>query len=359
MSRKILMPVRTVADWGGVHEWTVEAAKALIANGNEVTFVGEGQVFQSRAEETGANFFPIAWSNANEVVDPILDEIEFDLIFSHAPAARELGLKLNRRKPTEHVVMIHGAYHDRMYEWQSEVDAFLAASPSLVHFVQRYGRVAPWKVTCLPNAAPDRLFDLPLLSLEEKTTNGEGIVMTASRLSPDKIPQIAVVESAVRFLARRKPDIKWRIVAYGDGPTRPYFEARYRNLCRELPNIEVELPGWISPTDVPMAMRKAVVVITAGMAGMRACGSGTLTIGAGANATVGVQSGSNLRAGLWSNFGDHGIQRFTPSSIEADLEQIWSRDLYDQTVESTRNVVGATRRQSLVDQSMLGALQCL
>ena len=359
MPRKILMPVRTVADWGGVHEWTVEAAKALIANGNEVTFVGEGELFQQRVEATGAYFYPITWNKTKEHTNQILEDVDFDLIFSHAPAGRELGLRLSRKKPTEHVVMVHGAYHDRMFEWQSEVDAFLAASPSLVHFVQRYGRVDPWKVTCLPNAAPDRLFTQRPISLKEKTADGEAIILTASRLSTDKIPQIDAVERVARFLANREPDLKWRILAYGDGPARTYFEARYRNLCREIPNLSVSLPGWLSPDEVPLAMRRAVVVVTAGMAGMRAAGSGTLMVGAGANATVGAQFGTNLRAGLWSNFGDHGIQRFQPTEIESDLEYIWAADVYDVVTTTTQNVLAATHQQSMIDRLMLGALQCV
>lgn len=358
MSRNILMPVKTVAEWGGVHEWTVDAAKALIDNGDRVIFVGEGETFRERATRTGADFIPVNWDDWAPTIDLVLNDIDFDLIFSHAPAARQFGLEVNRKANVEHIVMVHGAFHDRMYEWQSEVDAILAASPALVHYAQRFGRVDPWKVTCIPNAAPDEIFRAEPISFEEKLASGQATIMTASRLAPDKVPQIAVVEEAVATLAGLLPEICWNLEVYGDGPSRPYFEARYRNLERMHPNVSVNLPGWIEPEIVPARMREAFLVVTAGMAGMRACASGTLVAGIGARSNVGLQFGRNLRAGLWSNFGDHGTQRFTPNFLTDDLKMIVESNRYDSISRQTRNAVFNAHRQSEINSRMLSALQC-
>mgnify|MGYP001943560795 FL=1 len=357
--RRILMPVRTVAEWGGVHEWTVDAASALIQAGHEVTFVGSGVVFKERAEATGASFRVVNWRKGWEsVARSIGEEADFDLIFSHAPAGRQFGLLANEKAKKEHIVMVHGAYHDYMYEWSDQVDAFVAASPSLVHFVQQFGRVAPWKVTNLPNAAPNEIFDLPLLSHDEKLEGGVGHIVTASRLSKDKVVQIDSVEEAVRSLASLYPDVQWEINVCGDGPLRDYFDQRYNLLEMSVPNVSHTMHGWVEPTEIPMMMNRAYLTVAAGMAGMRALASGSLLLGTGARASVGIQTGNNLRAGIWSNFGDHGIFRFVPTDVRSDLTNLSSPVVYDETVATARSVVKLGNAQSVVNDLMFAALHC-
>lgn len=357
--RRILMPVRTVAEWGGVHEWTVDAASALIQAGHEVTFVGSGVVFKERAEATGASFRVVNWRKGWEsVARSVGEEANFDLIFSHAPAGRQFGLLANEQAKKEHVVMVHGAYHDYMYEWSDQVDAFVAASPSLVHFVQQFGRVAPWKVTNLPNAAPDDVFDLPILSHDEKLEGGVGHIVTASRLSKDKVVQIDSVEEAVRSLAALYPDVQWEINVCGDGPLRDYFDQRYNLLEMSVPNVSHTMHGWVEPAEIPLMMNRAYLTVAAGMAGMRALASGSLLLGTGARASVGIQTRNNLRAGIWSNFGDHGIFRFAPTEVGVDLGRISNSDAYDECVATARSVAKNGNSQSAVNALMHAALHC-
>lgn len=357
-SKKILMPVRTVAEWGGVHEWTVDAASSLVARGNDVTFVGQGDTFRERAQAVGASFVEIDWSEWSHDIERIASDVEFDLIFSHAPGGRQIGLAVNEIAKKEHVVMVHGAYHDYMYEWSDQVDAFVAASPSLVHFVQRFGRVAPWKVTNLPNAAPSEVFNLPLRTHDEKLSGGVGRILTASRLSPDKVPQIAAVEEAAESLSHLYPDIEWVIDIYGDGPLKAVYEQRYAALSHRLANINYKFHGWVAPQDVPVLMNKAYLTVTAGMAGMRALAAGSLCLGAGARDNVGIQVGSNLRAGIWSNFGDHGVQRFEKSCVASDLTRLADSSAYDEAIAKARNVVLNGNSQYIVDRLMLSVLHC-
>ncbi|WJY98025.1 glycosyltransferase [Corynebacterium fournieri] len=353
------MPVRTVAEWGGVHEWTVDAASALIRAGHDVTFVGSGVVFKERAEATGASFRVVNWRKGWESVARSMGEqADFDLIFSHAPAGRQFGLLANEQAKKEHIVMVHGAYHDYMYEWSDQVDAFVAASPALVHFVQQFGRVAPWKVTNLPNVAPDDVFDLPLLSHDEKLEGGVGHIVTASRLSKDKVVQIDSVEEAVRSLASLYPDVHWEINVCGDGPLRDYFDQRYNLLEMSVPNVSHTMHGWVEPAEIPLMMNRAYLTVAAGMAGMRASAAGSLLLGTGARASVGIQTGNNLRAGIWSNYGDHGIFRFAPSDVRADLVKLGSPAAYDEAISVARSVVRLANSQTVVDDLMFAALHC-
>ena len=92
---------------------------------------------------------------------------------------------------------------------------------------------------------------------------------------------------------------------------------------------------------------------------MRALASGSLCLGTGARATVGIQIGKNLRAGIWSNLGDHGIFRFTPTNVRDDLKALSAADAYDDAVAVARSVVKLGNSQSIVDNKMFAALQCI
>jgi glycosyltransferase involved in cell wall biosynthesis len=245
-----------------------------------------------------------------------------------------------------------------MYSWSHLVDGFMAASPSLAHFAQRFGRVEPWKVSLVPNAAPDAVFDLPLRSFDDKTKDGVARVVTAARLAKDKLPQLSAAIDTITTAANLRPDLKWVLDVYGDGPLRDTFESRYRQAFGGNSNIEVVMHGWIEPNEVPQRLNEAVIGVMAGMGGVRSVASGALTVGVGARGVVGVQRGANLRAGIWSNFGDHGVMRFEASPIASDLEDIFRSEAYDETVAVSRRTLRRTNSQSIVDGMMLSALQC-
>lgn len=355
------MPVRTVAEWGGVHEWTVDAARCLLAAGHSVTFVGQGEVFERRARATGAEFLSVDWHDWKSEAARVAEDPQArdaDLVFAHAPHARMLGLEVARRLGIELYVMIHGAYHDYMYTWSHHATGFLAASPSLVHFTHRFGRVEPWKVSLVPNAAPQAAFDLPLRSLEDKTSSGIGHIVTAARLARDKLSQIEPTLSAIKICAEMRPDLQWHLDVYGDGPERPVFERAYGRGLQAHSNANVEFHGWVEPDEVPKKMNDAVVGIAAGMTGVRTIASGALCVGVGARSFVGVQQGQNLRAGLWSNFGDHGTMRFTASDLESDLRTYLNASRFDEAIHGAREILRRTNSQQAVDGAMLSALHC-
>ena len=360
MSRSILMPVRTVAEWGGVHEWTVDASKALIASGHAVTFIGAGDLFEERARATGAEFLTIDWESWDAAVPELLENPlvrESDLIFAHAPHGRMVGLEISKALGPEIFVMVHGAFHDQMYSWSQHVTGFLAASPSLVHFVQRFGRVEPWKVSLVANAAPNHLFERDTPTFIERTSDGKARVVTASRLSVDKIPQIPVVVETVQTAAKLRSDLNWHLDVYGDGPMRSLFGAKYREAFRGFDNVTVEFHGWITPDSMMDVLSEAAIGVVAGMGGVRTIAAGALCIGTGARSFVGMQSGDNLQAGLWSNFGDHGVMRFAPTSLYSDLEHALVGGGYDSTVGMSRRILRRTNSQEVVDGAMLSALR--
>lgn len=356
--QRILIPARTVADWGGLHEWVVTAAADLVDAGNDVTVVGGPGLFEERTREVGADFLTIDWSNWQAEVDRVAETGPYDIVFAHAPQARMLALSLPRWPGSKLHVMCHGAYHDYAYTWAEQVDSIAAASPCLVDFLTRIGKVEPWKIDMVPNGVPDEVFDLPLYTLEERLTDGVGHIVMASRLATDKTKQIDVAKETLEACSRLRPDVTWHLDIYGDGPLRGHYQREFRRFDAAHANVHTIFHGWIAPEDVPLRMNRAVIGLTAGMGGVRALAAGTLCIGVGARGNVGVQIGNNLRAGLWTNFGDHGTPQFTPSSVAADLESTLEPGAYLQAVSFARAAARRTRSAGVVRDALLTALQC-
>lgn len=357
-AQRILIPARTVADWGGLHEWVVDAAADLLAAGHEVTVVGGPGLFEERSRAAGAGFLAIDWDRWEEEVDRIADTGPYDIVFAHAPQARMLALKLPKWPGSRTHVMVHGAYHDYVYTWADRVDSIAAASPCLVDFLTRIGKVEPWKIDMIPNGVADHVFDLPLKSLDERLEDGVGHVVMASRLARDKTMQIDAAKEALAACARLRPDITWQLDVLGDGPLRDRYEREFRRFAIDHPGVEVVFHGWVPPEDVPRHMSSAVIGLVSGMGGVRTLAAGALCIGVGARGSVGVQVGANLRAGVWTNFGDHGTPQFTPTSITADLERVLRPGAYEDAVGFARTVAWRTRSGSVVRDALLTALQC-
>nr|WP_269747511.1 glycosyltransferase [Janibacter melonis] len=354
------MPVRTVADWGGVHEWTVDAVRALRTHGHGVTMVGAGDLLEERARAAGADFVVVDWADLEAAASILADAVpQADLIYAHGPQARMIAVDASGVLDIPVHVMCHGAYHDYMYEWAGRVESVSAASPSLMYFVQQVGKVEPWKCQLVANGVDDLVFDLPVIDIDAKLEGGVGRVVTAARLAKDKIRQIDVVRDVLVGCVAQYPDVEWVVDVYGDGPERQFFENSYRMMSDELKNGRATFHGWIPPSDIPRVLNGAAVAVMAGMGGVRSVASGTVTVAAGARDVLGVQVGRNLRAGIFSNFGDHGCPRFEPTPIGRDLQDILRPGRYAEVVELGRSILRRTNSQSVVDGQMLGALQLI
>lgn len=356
--QRILIPAQTVAEWGGLHEWVVDAAADLIAAGHEVTVVGAAGMFEQRARAAGAGFLTVDWDRWQAEVDRVAETGPYDIVFAHAPKGRMLALALPEWEGSRVHVMVHGAYHDYIYTWAERVESIPAASPCLVDFLTRIGKVEPWKIDMVPNGVADAVFDLPLLSLEERIEGGVGHVVMASRLARDKMRQIEAAKEALAACSRLRPDVTWQLDVLGDGPERERFEREFQRFALAHPGVRTVFHGWVPPEEVPRRMNNAVIGLVSGMGGIRTLAAGALCIGVGARGSVGVQTGRNLRAGLWTNFGDHGTPQFTPTPIAEDLERVLRPGAFEETVGFARTAARRTRSGSVVRDALLTALQC-
>lgn len=356
MSTKIFMPVRTVAEWGGLHEWVFHAVMDLQAAGCDVVVAGQDGLFRERIESLGARFVILDWADWASSMDQVLATGPWDKIFSHGPHARNLALRASEITGTPVYHMIHGAYLDHVNDWSPRVETILAASPSIQDFVVRVGKVEPWKVVVVPNGVPDEVFDLPYRTLQDKIADGQGVVVTAARLAEDKLHQIGPTITLVSTLAELYPDVDWVLNIMGDGPLKGRFQSEFERGLSHLARVRLEYSGWVEPSEVPRRMNAAVAACVAGMGGVRALAAGTLSVGVGAQGSVGLQRGSNLRAGIWSNFGDHGCPRFSPSDIREDLLSVFKENAYDDVVQFARESCRLHRSETIVRNAMYDAL---
>lgn len=355
-AKRIFMPARTVAEWGGLHEYIEGAARSLVLAGNDVTVAcGRGLVAE-RVRATGASVIEVDWTDWQPIGDHLRTVAPYDLVFAHAAGARDLALYVNETWNADLYVMCHGAFHDFVYTWSDKVTAFLAASPSLVDFLVRIGKVEPWKVEMVANGVPDAVLDLPLLSLDEKLSDGVGRIVMASRIAPDKAGQWPVAREVLLACKAAQPDVRWQLDVLGDGPLRPRME-REMSRFAQAHDVGVNFEGWVAPEEVPIRMNSAVLGLVAGMGGIRTLAAGALCVGVGARSNVGLQVGQNLRAGLWSNFGDHGCPRFTPTPIASDIATYIQSGPYEEAQRTARTAVRRARAASVVDGALLSALQ--
>lgn len=356
------MPTVTVADWGGVHEWVMEASHWLIEAGHEVTVVGSGERFLGAVSDSGAELIEISsWKEWNLDLPKVLERangIPYDLVFTHGPQARALGQVVSDELRSPLFVMVHGAYHDYAFEWFDRAYRFVTASPSLYDYMVGIGKVPASMVRVVPNGLPAFVTDISIPTLDEKLAGGVGRIMTASRLDHDKTRQISVALEVVRACAEVRPDVYWQLDVYGDGRMRNYFRSKLTKGLADLNNAGVKLHGWVAPQEVPILMKDAVVGVVAGLGGMRSIATGTLCVAVGARDNLGVQYGANLAAGIYSNFGDHGAQGYCATPIGRDVRRIvGDADCYNRVVREVREQMIRLRSRETVRAALFEVLE--
>lgn len=362
MKKHVLIPAVTVAEWGGLHEWVADAVSWLVDAGHRVTVVGAGARFTAAVAAAGADVVPmkdwLAWKGSLPAILAAGEDSPFDLIFTHGPQARAVGLAVAAHTGAPIYVMVHGAYHDYAFEWINRARRILVASPSLADYMTRHAKVPAEMIRVVPNGLPESIRHISIPGLDAKVADGVGHVMTASRLDQDKTRQIPVTLQVLAACVRARPDVRWQLDVYGDGRLRGLFEKELRAGVATIPGASVTFHGWIPPELVPVRMSEAVVGIVAGLGGMRSIATGVLCVAVGARDIVGVQYGENLTQGIYSNFGDHGSQGYVPTPIDADLAFLLeSAERYDDVVTSARSVAMEQRSSTVIKEALFRALE--
>ncbi|RPF26358.1 glycosyltransferase family 4 protein [Georgenia muralis] len=352
---RVLLPAFTVADWGGLHENVIHAAQALIARDHPVTLVvREGKIAEV-GRQIGAEVVVVDWEDWREVANDLARRRRHDLVFAQPFKSREFGLHVAERLGAPLVVMFHGYAHDQAFLWERRAERILVTAESLAHFLVQYCKISEEKVWVVPNGVPEVCFTFDQHSLDEKLRAGRGDVVLASRLAHDKRRQFEILQEIAPALESTRPDVRWGVSIYGDGPDRGFAEDRMAEAVAGT-NVQVTFRGWIDSHDVPEIMSRAVLSVGAGRGAMQSLAVGTPCVAAGAREMVGLQHGHDLEAGMLSNFGDYAIGGYQPSPVRSSVAALLDPVRYAEVQKEGRARVYGSLRQTRIDSLLIEAL---
>lgn len=320
---RILLPVHTVATWGGLQDWTVGMVKGLAARGVEIHLAANNERILNESRAFVRNSFTVDWNSWSGSVKEILTSCEFDVVLSQPFAAREMALEIRRRTGAPIVYMSHGNNSDFAYGWRHEIAKFLVVSSSLIPMLTKFCGVTDTPIEVLPNGVPDSLFDTPPVGYQARIDKGSYDFVLAARLMPDKLSQVDGLIAIVSALLRSGKIPRATVHLMGGGPSKEEFLARLRAFARDDPRVVLIYHGWVSPDEVVDQLRTAVFSVGGGMTGSQSIALGTPCLGAGARGICGVSTPANMDRVLASNFGDYAAWlNMAPEEIERDCQWI-------------------------------------
>lgn len=353
---RILIPAYTVAEWGGLHEYVISAAVTLLDRGHDVTLVLQDGLVAEKGEEVGAHVIRVDWADWTEVANEVRNGPRYDLIFAQPFQSRKFALYVNEVMKTKIVAMFHGFHHDFVYTWQHLVDGFLVTTEQIGDLLVDLCRIEPERVWLAPNGVDMDRFDYPLLGLDEKTAEGRGSIVMASRIDKDKRSQVTALKHLIGGLFNRARNIQWDIKILGDGPERNRVERELNSFIADHPNVTVEMCGWVPADTVPLLLNRAVFSVSAGRGAMQSLAVGTPCLAAGARGIAGLQIGPNLDVGVWSNFADYPIVGRDVADLETDLAHVLVPEAYGAAQIEGRARILADRSHQKTAEQMVKAL---
>ncbi|KLU10380.1 glycosyltransferase [Kocuria sp. SM24M-10] len=353
--RHVLLPAYTVADWGGLHENVLFAAKACLHAGLAVTAVARPGQFADALRTAGAAVVEVDWAAWRNTVPQIVDGGPYDVIYTQPFTSRELSLEVSRRTGAPVVAMFHGFNHDYVYMWHDKVEAIGVTAEVLRDFLVDFCRVPAKKITVVPNGIPNERFDAAMPARQEKIADGQLHILLASRLTPDKRSQMDVLRRLAEPLTAAHPDLQVVVDVLGGGPEELRIRSVLDDLEQAFPNVQGQMHGWVDAAVLPEFLKRSYLSITAGRAGLQSMVAGTPTIAAGARGIVGPAWGENRAAAIASNFGDYPIRGGSEWSYDRLFRDLADADRYSSIQEESRRALH-DRMQSAIDARVLQVL---
>ncbi|MFI2570474.1 glycosyltransferase [Cellulosimicrobium funkei] len=360
MSQKlrILLAVHTVADWGGLQDWTVGMVRGLVQNDAEVVLVSNNARVVSECADVTSLVFLIDWSRWEEEVGDIVDAARCDVVFSQPFKSREFSLEFRRRTGVPIVYMAHGNNSDYAYAWEGQVAKFLVASESLRPMLRDFCGVDDARIDVLPNGAPDWIFDRAPATYDERWSRGTFDFVLAARLMPDKISQVEGMIHIVSELLAHDVIPHARVHVLGGGPSKGEFLGRLTNFAEESGRVEVVSHGWVSQGEVVDVLRTAVFSVAGGVTGAQSVALGTPCLGAGIRGVCGVTTPANIDRVLGSNFGDHSARyNMTRAQIARDARWILQEQNFAEFQRAYTSVMRTTRTHAAIATLALAQIE--
>ncbi|MDO8143935.1 glycosyltransferase family 4 protein [Isoptericola sp. 178] len=348
---KIFMPVFTVAEWGGLHEYALAAADMLKRAGHEVLFAGTPGRVTDVARSMKISTLDVDWHDSSGSTMSSAVQWDADLVFAQPFRSRVLGMAVAAESNIPFVPMFHGYAHDSAFVWHERAARILTTSPSISAMLVRYCFVPASKLQVIPNGAPSHLLELE--SREPEANADHLSIALVSRLSHDKF---GMIEAALEVVASVRDVYDGHITldVVGDGPLRYEFDYHLHRGVRDDERCTVEMHGWMDPAEVPAILSEAFVSVGAGRSALQSVALGTPVYGAGARASIGIPDVEQIDAAVSCNFGDY-------LPVGRLAEPLSPRDLldpgrYSDLAKSGRELVRLKYTQDRTDEILRVAL---
>lgn len=353
---KILMPVFTVAEWGGLHENALHNARVLAGAGHEITFVCRSGKIAEQASLAGLTVVEVDWSNWNAEAALLKEYGDYELILTQLQEARKFAFEVRGEDSIPVIVQIQGFWTDTAHTWRTKVDAWISVAPALTNLLAGYSKVEPWRIVEVPNAVQPRELTSLTQSFSAKLSDNVGRVVLVSRIDEDKRHQRKAAIELAKLLAQLRPEIDWIIDIYGDGPERALFEVELDQAVGATSNVSYIFNGWVEAEKVPEILARGFVSVAAGRGALQSIAVGTPCFGSGKFGDQGLQDALALRIGLWSNFGDYPAGLIPSFDIESQVRLLLDGEQYSIIQEHGQSVVAVERDSEVADQKLLSLI---
>ena len=308
MSPRIAILVHFRAEHGGLHDHVRDQVGFARDLGYEVTLACPPGPFAESMRAT-ADVVTVDHANTAGVVAAVLERGTPELIHAHPGLARQAAFALKSECRAPLLVTYHGSRPETLSAAEPQVDIAITVSDLTRRFILKRTHADPARIVVIPNAVDvDTFVASPV---PERDT-----VLLASRWDEDKGFVVDVALEALHGLAH-DPDLAHvDVVVAGDGSRLADLASACAEANAARGRLAFRSLGWLSPTQLAVAMSSASVVMSPGRGALQSMAVGRATIALGSKGYVGFLRGDTLLRGMDANFGSGGIgPRQYPSGL--------------------------------------------
>lgn len=347
MRKHILVTAFARASWGGLHENVLDEVRALVRFGFNVSLACSESRLAMRARLAGAHVITVDWADLDDAVVKVLGNGHYDLVHAHPFLSRELACIVSKAQDVPLVVTIHGNYLDYANSWVTEASHVVCVAEALRdNFLLKVDNADPSKVSVIPNGVADQFFKREFLTLDKKVKDGVIGIAVASRLDKDKSPLVKAVIDGIASIKKFDANAEIVVKILGDGTD----SMAVTSLIGDA-GATTDFVGWRMSERVADVLEQAVLAICPGRAASQSMAIGTPVIAAGSQGLAGLQFGSRITSGWWSNFGGFPVNQ--DPGLDHLKVLLENRNVYSQVQRDGRNFLHSRARQSIVDNNMV------
>ena len=268
-----IVHVTSHLDVGGVTSYVLALSRGLSVRGHSVTVVsGGGQMASGLANQgvahrqaplhTSAEFGLSVWRAKRQLVRQLRGQ-RVDILHAHTRVGQVVAAYLSRKLRIPYVTTWHGVFHQNLgrWLWPCTGDLTIAISRSVQQHLRDYFHVPQDKIRLVHNGVDTRYFSvrpeastLQAYRAQWNIAEGKPTIGSIGRFASGGVKGFDLLLAAVAELGNDFPDLQ--VVLVGDGPRRPFIEAKARQLGIDR---MLRLVGTVADTRMPLALMDVFV----------------------------------------------------------------------------------------------------